>query len=72
MGVALPLEIRTESFPELYKILDISINLSFNEKYYICHPILLPIPIINNSLVLITSEIDHLDTLWYKTNENCI
>lgn len=73
MGEALPLEIRFESLPDFYRIADISIlhkdnylifNLGIplipNEIYYVYHPISLPIPIHNNSIVLIAPVIDHL------------
>lgn len=73
MGEALHLEIRSESLPDFYRIANISIlhkdnylifNLEIplipNEIYHVYHPIPLPIPINNNSIVLIAPGIDHL------------
>lgn len=72
-GVSLPLDIRKETIPEYHRISEISIfheskylifririPLILNDNYYAYHPIPLPIPMENNSLVLISPESDHL------------
>jgi hypothetical protein len=74
IGIALPIEINTESIPELFKVMDISIirkdnfiifmaklSLVSNGDYKVFKPIPLPIPYDNNSVVLIAPDREYLE-----------